>query len=162
MRTFRTILHKLLKLNNLSAFHVEQLIGVPRGTPQYRTFRTFSRRPDLFAETAIFACFLAFRRFGDSAIRRFSPVFSLFGDFRLFSRFSAAMVGPRSAESRVAPNNFPRSDRNVQTKRRQNVAAETFCRRIALPSFRHVAENVAAETLYRRFDTSPNRRIAET
>ena len=134
MWTFRTILHKLLKLNNLSAFHVEQLIGVPRGatyrrstwnnlsafhvehhnighlehfpgapifspfrwfspafsrigvprgTPQYRTFRTFSRRPDLFAVSWF------------SPFRWFSPAFSRIGvprgtpQYRTFRTFSS-------------------------------------------------------------------------
>lgn len=117
MRTFRTILHKLLKLNNLLTFHVEQLIGVSAFHVEHHNTGHLEHFPGV----PIF-----------SPKRRFSPVFSLFGD-------SAALVGRRSADPRVAPNNFPRSDRNVQTKRRKTLPPKRF----------------AAESLYRRFDTSP-------
>ena len=153
-----------MKLNNFSTFHVEQIIDVPRGTPQYRTFRTFSRRPDLFA------CFLASRLFS-----HFSPVYSLFGG-------SAARVGRRIAEQRVAPHNRPdpivtcrrnaekRCCRNVLPPKRFTVvstrrrnAEKRCCRNVQTKRRKTLlSKRFAAETLYRRFDTSPKRRTAET
>ena len=113
---------------------MEQLIDVPRGTPQYRIFRTFSRRPDLITVSAIRRFsprFLAIRRFGD-----FRPAFSLFGD-------SAVRVGRRSADPRVAPHNRPdpivTCRRNAETSNRLNV-------------FRYVFT-------FRRFDVSAGRRF---
>ena len=188
MRTFRTILHKLLKLNNLSAFHVEQLIGV--SAFRRSTWNNLS----------------AFRRFGvprGTTYRRFSPRFlavsawnNLSAIFAPLSRrfgVSAVRVGRRSAESRVAPNNFPdplatcrRSAETLPPIRRPayiniGMLCSRICRRNADPPIRsqradETPKNVAAESLYRRFDTcrrnalpsfrriveSPNRRIAET
>ena len=71
---FEQFLHKLLKLNNLSTFHVEHFPGVPRGT--------FSRRPDLIT---------AFSLFGD-----FRPAFSLFGGcFLAFRRIGGCFLAFR-------------------------------------------------------------------
>ena len=143
MWTFRTFLHKLLKLNNLSTFHVEQLIDVPRGTNyrrstwnklsafhvEHHNTRHLEHFPGVLILSPNRRFSPVFSLFGDSANRRFSPVFSLFGG-------SAVRVGRRTAESRVAPNNFPDP---ITTCRRNVLPPNNFpdpittCRRNVLP-----------------------------